>query len=118
MRLTSRVVPRICGHPIMSTSSFYSVLVGLILAASGVQRSFSDQPGEIFAADKKPVSTKKGGEKLAAGKEKDKEKEKKDDKDKDKKPKTIAEATKGDKKVEGLFTLFQNTTNGVVQILI
>ena len=51
----------------MSTSSFYSVLLGLVLAASGVQRSFSDQPGEIFAADKKPVSTKKGGEKLAAG---------------------------------------------------
>src|SRR3954467_12743841 len=100
----------------MSASSFYSIFLGLVVTASGVESNFGDRSGEIFTADKKPVSAEKGGEKLSVRKEK--EKEKKDDKDKEKKPKTITEATKGDKKIEGLFTLFQNTTNGAVQILI
>src|SRR5688500_6870194 len=99
----------------MSKITFLLVSAGLLLS---VESTILGEEG-IYQAGKQPVALKKGAEKLANRKEKKKdEKESKADKGKDKKEKSIADLTKGDKKIEGLFTLFQNTTNGSVQVLI
>lgn len=89
----------------------------IILAAALWLPASSNAETLLAPAAKAPP---KGGEALLQHR---KPKEKAGDKaeetkEKDKKKKSIEDVTKDNKKVEGLFTLFQNTTNGSVHLLI
>src|SRR5205085_2056272 len=52
--LTSDWVLGIWSCPIMSTSSFYSILLVVLFAGSGVLRNFGDDSGETYVVEKKP----------------------------------------------------------------